>query len=273
MPPLTRPRPRDPHPVRAWVPEDFDPPAPRPAAPARPPVTPAPAAPAPPAPAPAARPPRTAAPDAAPAPAPERTQGYQAGYAEGFATGQREAYAKGYGEGHQEGYREGRAAGYQDGRPAGYEAGSQEAGALVATLRTLLDALAATTGALHQALAEDLLALSVEIARKMVGHALQTRPEQIFDVLQSALAALPQARARIHLHPADLALVRAHLPEHPALTGHRLIEDPALSRGGCTLDTDTTQLDASVPTRWARILGGFPAPLLTAPPPAAGGDA
>ena len=271
MPPLTRPGARDPHPVRAWVPEDFGPPAPRPAPPARSPAPPAP-------PAPDARPPHAAAPSAAPAapagPAtpPERTQGYQAGYAEGFATGQREAYAKGYGEGHQEGYRDGRAAGYQDGRPAGYEAGSQEAGALVATLRTLLDALAATTGALHQALAEDLLALSVEIARKMVGHALQTRPEQIFDVLQSALAALPQARARIHLHPADLALVRAHLPEHPALTGHRLIEDPALSRGGCTLDTDTTQLDASVPTRWARLLGGFPDHLLTAPP-AAGGDA
>lgn len=263
MPPPIQRAPWHPGPVQEWVPEEFGGPAVRPAARPAPASPPAPTAPVPaPVPAPAAPPP---APDRSEAET--RAQGYQAGY----AVGQREAYAAGYGEGHKEGYREGRAAGYADGRPDGYAAGQQDAEIRVAALHALLDSLETAVSGLHLDLAEEVLALSLEIARKLVGHALHTQPEHLLDVIQTALTQVPQTRVRLHLHPQDIALVREHLPAHPALAEARLIADPQLRRGDCTLESDTAQIDATVATRWARLLGAFPDALRALPPPAAEG--
>ena len=252
--PLLRPHPGG---VREWTPEEFG-------APPRAATPPAPSA-APPDPPPAANElPHEAPPDPA-----ARAAGFQAGHGEGYTAGHQEGYATGYAAGHQAGYDEGHAAGYADGHPAGYAAGTQDGETYLAALRALLDALTPTVTGLQQTLADEVLALSVAIARKMVGHALQTQPAQILEVIQTALSTLPPTRARIHLHPQDLALVRAHLAEHPALMDGHLVEDPQISRGGCTLTTDTTQIDATVATRWARLLSAFPADLQSAAPTAA----
>ncbi|NCA71807.1 MAG: hypothetical protein EOM91_17350 [Sphingobacteriia bacterium] len=197
------------------------------------------------------------------APAPETHQeghsqgddaGHKIGHAEGYAAGYQEGYASAYAAAHQEGYAAGRASGYEAGRQAGHDTGAQEAGALIERLRQLIESVGAATRGLQQEVADELLALSLAIAHKVTGQTLAQMPETILETIHAALAHLPQTHAQIHLHPDDLTLVRQRLGDHPALAGHRLIEDPDISRGGCKIATNTVLADATLEKRWERVL-------------------
>ncbi|WP_341648980.1 FliH/SctL family protein [Thauera humireducens] len=83
---------------------------------------------------------------------------------------------------------------------------------------------------------------------------MDEHPEAILDTLRAALQQLPQGHAQIRLHPEDLALVREHMGEQISHGGHRLQEDFALQRGDCRIDTQGAQLDATLETRWRRVL-------------------
>ena len=67
-------------------------------------------------------------------------------------------------------------------------------------------------------------------------------------------ASMPQAHALIHLNPEDVAMVRHYLGEQLTHAGHRLVEDPSISRGGVRIDAAGSQIDATVQTRWRRIM-------------------
>jgi flagellar assembly protein FliH len=58
---------------------------------------------------------------------------------------------------------------------------------------------------------------------------------------------------RIGVHPDDAGLVRRMFTEDEELSKVRVEEDPSLSRGGCTLATDHSFIDATVETRIARL--------------------
>lgn len=75
--------------------------------------------------------------------------------------------------------------------------------------------------------------------------------------MREALQQFPQNNAMIHLHPDDTALIREYLGEQVAHMGHRLIEDDAISRGGCLIEASGSELDATVETRWKRILSNL----------------
>ena len=79
---------------------------------------------------------------------------------------------------------------------------------------------------------------------------------------REAMAALPLAarNVRLHLHPEDATLVREMLALSDGERGWQISEDPVLSRGGCKISSDTSQIDASVERRLhtviANVLGG-----------------
>jgi flagellar assembly protein FliH len=79
----------------------------------------------------------------------------------------------------------------------------------------------------------------------------------VADTVKAALQQMPHNQVRIHLHPDDLALVRAHLADALEHGHHRLIEDDSMTRGGCRLDGAGSEIDATVETRWRRILEGL----------------
>ncbi|WP_068636384.1 flagellar assembly protein FliH [Thauera butanivorans] len=157
-------------------------------------------------------------------------------------------------EGWREGHEAGLAAGTAEGERKGYEEGKARTEAEAARVLALAERLEQSLAEIDREVAEELMALAIELARQMVHHTLRLHPETVLDTIRIALQQLPQGNAQIRLHPDDLALVRDNLGEQLAQAGHRLQEDFDLQRGECRIDTQGAQLDATLETRWRRVL-------------------
>ena len=152
-------------------------------------------------------------------------------------------------EGHAAGYEAGFAQGQQTGYAAGQVRANEEGERMAAMVRQLDAALVG----FDQQVAEDLLALALEISRQMVHQAITAKPELILEVIREALAQMPHPHAVIQLHPEDASLARLYLGDQISHAGHRIHENPRLERGGCVVEAAGSQLDASLATRWKRI--------------------
>ncbi len=143
---------------------------------------------------------------------------------------------------------------YDAGRADGLREGAQKSAAEALQLKALLLAVEQQGHEVNQRIAQDVLELSLEIARQMVRQALTVKPEIIVALIHDALtrAVQPQS-ATIALNPADAALVRAQLGDELTTAGWRIVEDAKLARGGAMLQTAATQIDATVETRWCRL--------------------
>lgn len=146
-----------------------------------------------------------------------------------------------------------------EGRAQGHAAGRAEAAAETERLRQLLTQLGEAVADREQRLADDVLDLALVFARQMVGQALSVRRELVLPIVAAALSQLPQASRHIEvrLNPADVALVRSVLPDDHAGPHVTLVPDQAVAPGGCLVDTDQAAVDASIPTRWRRLLAGL----------------
>lgn len=149
--------------------------------------------------------------------------------------------------------REGHEAGYAAGQARAEAMGREEALRLAKTLESLERCIEQ----LEQAVADDLLALSIEIARQVVRQAVAANPEVLLGVIREALAELPLLHATIYLHPEDASLVRLRAGEQLAHAGHRIHEDPKLARGGAIIEAGGSHIDASLAVRWARVVEGL----------------
>jgi flagellar assembly protein FliH len=145
-------------------------------------------------------------------------------------------------EARQEGYK----AGYADGQVAAWA----EATRLASAAANLEQALAE----FDQQVADELLALAAEIARQVVREEITARPDIIVKVVHEALAQLPHQHATIFLHPDDASLVRSYAGDALAHAGHRVLEDARLKPGDCILESGSSQTDATLATRWRRVI-------------------
>jgi flagellar assembly protein FliH len=128
--------------------------------------------------------------------------------------------------------------------------GREEALLLAATLEKLEQCITD----LNQAVASDLLALSIEIARQVVRQTVAAKPEVLLDVIREALEQLPLLHASIHLNPEDASLARLRAGDQFAHAGHRIHEDTKLLRGDVIIEAGGSHLDASLETRWRRVM-------------------
>jgi flagellar assembly protein FliH len=144
---------------------------------------------------------------------------------------------------------------YEAGRADGLRDSAAKASRDGARFTTLLADIRRQSLEFNQRIADDVLAFALDLARHMVRQALDVRPELIIPVVHDALARIPQpaAQASIALNPADAALIREHGGEPLAGSDWKIIEDPAIARGGCVLQTTASQVDATVETRWQRL--------------------
>ncbi|HQU15084.1 MAG: FliH/SctL family protein [Gammaproteobacteria bacterium] len=151
---------------------------------------------------------------------------------------------------------------FQRGHSEGLAAGSQETESRAARLEALMVALAQPFRELDEQVEQELVRLALAIARQLVRREIKTDPGQVVAVVREALAALPVAsrNARLHLHPEDAKLVREVLSLSDGERPWQVVEDPVLTRGGCRVITDTSQIDASLESRLAamvaNVLGG-----------------
>ncbi len=156
-------------------------------------------------------------------------------------------------DGHDSGHKEGIEAGHKEGYDTGYEEGCARGRLEAAELHQLVDSLDTALSSLDKTIGEEILSLSLEIARLVVRDTISTKPEIIATVVREALQQSPHPHAQIHLHPADIELVKRYLVEQITQSGHRLIDDGSIERGGCKIEAAGTHVDASVATRWQRV--------------------
>ena len=148
----------------------------------------------------------------------------------------------------------------QQAHEEGYAEGCQKARSEEQLARDEAQRLAGIIGALDkelqqvdQQVAQSLLDLSMEISRQMLQQALKVKPELLLGTITKAIAELPH----LILHPSDAELVRNKMGEQLDHTGWKIIENAQMERGGCRVETAHSQIDASLATRWKRIVSSI----------------
>lgn len=157
-------------------------------------------------------------------------------------------------------YEETRAEAYRAGFDEGHQAGEASRRELIAeemqNLGALLGNLQVSLAHLDQTVADQLLDLALEIATQVIRGSIAVQRDVLLPVIREAINALPLHHAHIiiYLHPKDAALVREQIGEQLGQTGTQIVDDPNLTPGGCTLKAGTSEIDATMETRWKRVL-------------------
>ncbi len=155
---------------------------------------------------------------------------------------------------YQEGYRQGFETGKQEGIPAGAAEGAAQGQAAAARLLTIAEKLDRSLDDLDAAVAEELTTLALAVAREVVRKSIVVAPESIITVVREALNLLPHQHASIYLHPDDASLLRNSAGEAINHAGHRIHEDLKLERGDVIIEAGGAHVDATVETRWRRVV-------------------
>lgn len=158
-------------------------------------------------------------------------------------------------EGYAVGFQEGKAAGYAEGRNTAELEVEEE----VLHLQVLLSNLTQDLHAMQQHIANDLLAMAITTSKKMTAQALQIKPELIVPIVQEAIQQLPYSvqHPRLFLHPDDAKIVRIHLSDQLTQENWSIREDEQLTRGGCRIVTNGSEIDATIESRWQKILAAI----------------
>lgn len=151
---------------------------------------------------------------------------------------------------------EARAAGFEAGQQAGYATGEAEA----ASLRMLVEHLRELVEDLEQGIANDVLSLALELSKQIVRTSLRVRPDIVMAVIREVSKGFQGLgeSPRLILHPADAALMRQTVEADPAGEWPwTIVEDSAIERGGCKFQTGASEVDATLETRWRRVVASL----------------
>lgn len=143
-----------------------------------------------------------------------------------------------------------------EGYAAGLQAGRAEAKQEGARVRELADSYASALDNLDFRLASMVLDLALDVARQVVAGELAAHPERILEVVKLALNQMAETtrEARLIVNPEDAALIRPHLESIIDKNRLRLVEDVRIVRGGCLIETNQGDLDATLQARWRQVV-------------------
>jgi len=186
----------------------------------------------------------------------------QQAHDEAFAQGKKQGYDAGFQEGKLKGHKEGLAQGKLDGEKKGYEENLHLIRKQAAEFVSLLESLSEPFKILDEKIEKELVELAIGIASQVVRREIRIDPGQIIAVIREAVNALPLASQQLtlHMHPEDAELVRSSLALDDISSPWTIIEEPLITKGGCRVETETSNIDSSLENRLAiivtTILGG-----------------
>jgi len=142
----------------------------------------------------------------------------------------------------------------EDVRAQARQTGRQEG---LAQVTELLVAARVQAEALRRQAVTSLVPLAIRVAEKVLGREIQMRPELVETQVIEALDQVSWCRRIvIRVAPEDLDILKrrrsdlmARLPE----ASLDLIGDPEITRGGCLIDSEAGQIDATLETQLAAI--------------------
>lgn len=148
-----------------------------------------------------------------------------------------------------------RSTGYAEGYAAGLEAARATMDKQKQALQQMADNLRTEIGRFSQATADEVVKLTLDVAKAMLRQALTVRPELLLPVVQDALGRLPALVHPIQLavNGEDARLLKEAFADEINSLGLKLRVDNTLTRGGCKIETHASQVDATVESRWKRI--------------------
>jgi len=147
----------------------------------------------------------------------------------------------------EEAYQKGLARGEAEGLKAGEKAFADK----IKDAVRLIGSLEKERDLVHRQYEKDLLALIKIMVERLVGHEVTVNSLVIADCLRRAMKyVVEDSVVKVHLHSDDFQHLKEMTLEDPSLLqGARrfeLIEDQAVSRGGCRLQTDFGEIDATL---------------------------
>ncbi|WP_265948182.1 FliH/SctL family protein [Dechloromonas sp. A34] len=121
---------------------------------------------------------------------------------------------------------------------------------------TLISNLKLALDGIDQSVADELLSLALEVAAQLTRGMIAAKADMLLPIIREAVTTLPLHHAHIvlRLNPGDAGHVRSLLGEEFAQTGTQIVEDSAISPGGCLLEAGASEIDATIETRWKRVL-------------------
>lgn len=177
---------------------------------------------------------------------------------------QKQAYDEAFEQGRLQGFEQGSKQGFEQGQKQGFEAGHkkgyEESQHLLqkqlAELNRLLESLAEPFKHLDEEVETELVKLVIAIASQIIRREIKLDPGQIVGVIREAVSVLPLATQKItlNLHPEDADLVRSVLKLDENPPPWRLQDNPLITRGGCTVETDVSTVDATLEKRLAAVI-------------------
>ena len=138
----------------------------------------------------------------------------------------------------------------------------EELALMVEPLRQLLAQTVEEVSSLRPSIVEraerDMVKLAIEIAKKVVHREVTIDNDVALTLARVALGRIHnRAQARVHLHPDDFAYVAKHLDRLTTGSSLELVEDRAVSRGGCLVETEMGDMDARIEQQFEELERSF----------------
>lgn len=149
--------------------------------------------------------------------------------------------------------------GFTKGMQEGFAVGMEQAQAQIQEERenmlALIHGFDDALQKMDEHISEDILALALDIAKAMLKTKLQVNPEVVIPIVRDAIRYLPhlQSPGRVMVNPEDAKLLRQYMDDELKEYRWQIQEDSSVERGGCIVDTQANQIDATNSTRWRRI--------------------
>jgi flagellar assembly protein FliH len=155
-------------------------------------------------------------------------------------------------EARTEGYR----AGYDEGRAEGEAEMARQTTERIDQLSTLVGNLHVSLAHLDQEIGDQLLDLALEVAAQVLRGSLSVDRERLMSTIREALTELPfhHGNISLHLNPDDADALREILKDQLAHTNSHIVSDSTISAGGCYIKAGNSEIDATIETRWRRVL-------------------
>ncbi len=145
---------------------------------------------------------------------------------------------------------------FKKGHEEGLAAGQAEVAARAERFDELLQALARPFDRLDETVEKALVELSIAMVKQLFRREIRIDPSHVIGVVREAIGLLPVASrsVQVQLHPDDAALVRDMLTPAEGEPAWVIVEDPLITRGGCTVTTENSRIDATAESRLQNVI-------------------
>jgi len=148
--------------------------------------------------------------------------------------------------------------GFAQGEKNGLELGQKRLDTIIQQFRNLFGEIERQRAVLYQAYEREMVQLSLSIGKRILHQEMEGREKVITATLREAFEqVVEKGKVILHLHPMDYQYLLDHSEEAPGILTDletlKLIKDPAISRGGCLLETPFGEVDATLEAQFDEI--------------------